>query len=161
MKALRTIRFDGSDIRVFEIAADEEEWLVSGASTFSHIERDDLTGKLRQAFANGFLGVETFGHSTFACVARIEEEELDDLHATFAAGLASRLGAPAEVALEVASEEIGFMIDLCRDLPLNAVIAVTRELDDDGQIQETFRAVKSPEAEPRHARIWDVEDDDD
>ncbi|MGD9830923.1 MAG: DUF6505 family protein, partial [Hyphomicrobiaceae bacterium] len=69
MKLLRTIRFDRSDERVYEVAAAESEWAVSGAFAFAGVEREALVGKVRQAFANGFLGLPSFGRSTFAVVA--------------------------------------------------------------------------------------------
>ncbi|MGE0630692.1 MAG: DUF6505 family protein, partial [Hyphomicrobiaceae bacterium] len=61
MKFLRAIRFDESDTRVFQRAAEPDEWLVSGATAFAGIEPAQLKGKLRQAFANGFLGIDTLG----------------------------------------------------------------------------------------------------
>jgi hypothetical protein len=54
MKLLKTIRFDASDERVFELAAMPEEWAVSGAFAFAGLGADAIAGKTRQAFANGF-----------------------------------------------------------------------------------------------------------
>ena len=64
MKLLRTIAFDGSDVRVFDRAAAPGEWAVSGAFQFVDLAPAAVTGKLRQAFANGFLGVSSSGRST-------------------------------------------------------------------------------------------------
>ena len=41
---------------------------VSGAFAFSNLAEGDLTGKLRQEFANGWLGLESFGRATFIAV---------------------------------------------------------------------------------------------
>src|SRR5262249_15189795 len=57
MKLLKTIRFDASDERVFDLAAAPDEWAVSGALAFAGAAPNSLTGKSRQAFANGFLGL--------------------------------------------------------------------------------------------------------
>ncbi|MEL7153848.1 MAG: DUF6505 family protein, partial [Pseudomonadota bacterium] len=75
MKLARTIRFDESDDNVFERTAQPDEWAVSGAFEFSNWSQDDLTGKARQAFSNGWLGLETFGRSTFVAVSEITDAE--------------------------------------------------------------------------------------
>ena len=75
MRLARTIRFDESDDNVFEATAAPDEWAVSGAFAFSNWTEADLVGKKRQAFANGWLGLESFGRSTFVAVAQITEAE--------------------------------------------------------------------------------------
>ena len=61
----RAIHFDESDRNVFHAPARTGEWCVSGGFEFSNWSEGDLTGKARQAFANGWMGVETFGRVTF------------------------------------------------------------------------------------------------
>ena len=75
MRLARTLRFDQSDENVFERAAQPDEWAGSGAFEFSNWSEDDLSGKRRQAFANGWLGLESFGRATFVATAKIEEQE--------------------------------------------------------------------------------------
>ena len=84
MKLLCTIRFDNTDERVFEVAAQSEEWAVSGAFAFAHLAPAEVTGKTRQAFANGFLGLASFGRSTFAAVAEAKPGVREEIEARLA-----------------------------------------------------------------------------
>lgn len=163
MKFLKTIRFDTSDDHVFELAAAPEEWAVSGAFAFAGRGEDEVRkGKLRQAFANGFLSVESFGHSTFTAVAECGEEDLDDIEHRLARHFVEHFGAPdLETALPVAREETRFVRDLCADSLVNTVFTVRRKFDDAGEIKEEFRTIKSPDARPVHTRIWNVVEEDD
>ena len=160
MKFLQAMRFDQSDDQVFSPAAPAGEWAVSGAVVFRGIERDVMTGKVRQAFANGFLGIPSMGRSTFACVAEIDEEQTEAITMALARGFAETFGAPSlEEALSAAREEIEFSAGLAHDKPINAVLTVLRELTEDGDIREEFREIVAQSGEPLHARIWDVADD--
>ena len=73
MLFLKTIRFDNSDLHVFDNAAEPGEWAVSGAFAFADLPETIVTGKLKQAFANGILGTNSFGWSTLACIAEIDD----------------------------------------------------------------------------------------
>jgi len=146
MKLARSIRFDESDTNVFEQAADAGEWCISGAFAFSNFTEDDLTGKPRQAFRNGWLSVEGLGRSTFVATAEIESSEIDALTMTLAAHFVSAYGAPdLEAALPVAEEELRHMLDLCEEHEPNTLLVVERNLTEDG-IHEAFRAIKPAEA---------------
>ena len=79
MQLARAIHFDESDLNVFHSPARTGEWCLSGGFEFSNWSEGDLTGKARQAFANGWLGLETFGRVTFVAVTQIEETEYTDL----------------------------------------------------------------------------------
>ena len=72
----RVIRLDDSDLNVFDPAADIGEWAISGAFAFSDWTEADLVGKARQAFANGWLGLDSFGRSTFVAVAPVTAGDL-------------------------------------------------------------------------------------
>jgi hypothetical protein len=158
MKLLRTIRFDSTDERVFEVAAQPEEWAVSGAFAFAHLASAEVTGKTRQGFANGFLGVASFGRSTFAVVAEAKPGVREEIEARLAEHFVAHYGAPdLDAALPAAREEIDFIDELCRDAPINTVFTVRRLFDADGRIKEEFRTITPPMGEPRHARIWTVE----
>ena len=159
MKFLRAIRFDQSDLAVYAAAADEREWAVSGAFEFAGLEAGALAGKTKQAFANGFLGLPSFGRTTFATVAAMSEAEHADVAGHLARRFIDAYGAPQADAAVAAGDEMGFIADLCAEKPVNAVFTVYRRLDDDGNIREEFREIAPPGA-PRHARIWDVEDGD-
>ena len=56
MRLAKTIRFDKSDLNVFETASEEGEWAISGAFEFSNDTSNSLKGKRKQGFVNGFLG---------------------------------------------------------------------------------------------------------
>ncbi|KAB2919995.1 MAG: hypothetical protein F9K29_03830 [Hyphomicrobiaceae bacterium] len=161
MKLLKTIRFDGSDERVFDKAAEPGEWAVSGAFAFADRAPSSLTGKTRQAFANGFLGVASFGRSTFASVAHASAGEREEIERLLAQHFVAGYGAPdLDAALPAAREEVSFVEDLCRGVLINTVFAVRRTWGADGGIKEEFRTIAPPSGPPPHARIWTVTDDD-
>jgi hypothetical protein len=160
MKLLRTIRFDNTDERVFKVAAQPDEWAVSGAFAFTDLAPAEVTGKTRQAFFNGFLGVESFGRSTFSVVAEAKPGMCEEIEARLAEHLVTRYGAPElAAALPAAREEVEFIVELCRDVLINTVFTVRRTFDAAGRIREEFRTITPPTGEPRHARIWTVEPD--
>ena len=64
-RLLRTIRLDASDALVFPRAADPGEWAVPGGFCFWDDDVAALEGKRRQAFRAGFLGLASFGWSTW------------------------------------------------------------------------------------------------
>jgi Family of unknown function (DUF6505) len=161
MKLLKTIRFDASDERAFDLAAAPEEWAVAGAFAFAGAAPNSLAGKSRQAFANGFLGVASFGRSTFAAVADATAADLDQIEQALAHHFISTGGAPNEAAARsAAAEETLFVSELCRDVSVNTVFTVRRTWDAQGQIKEEFRTIRPPTGEPQHARIWTVVDDE-
>lgn len=146
MHLARTIRFDESDDNVFEVTAQPDEWAVSGAFAFSNWTDDDLTGKKRQAFANGWLGLESFGRSTFVAVAQITETEMAAATERLAQHFVDTYGAPdLQAALPVAREEIGYMQAMCDDHDANTLLIVERSLVDAG-VSEAFRAIKPQDA---------------
>ncbi len=84
------------------------------------------------------------------------------LEQMLAAHFVERYGAPdLAAALPVAREEIGYVIELCRDVPVNTVFAVQRRFGDDGRIHEEFRTLAAPTEEPDHAKIWKITEDED
>ncbi len=147
MKFLATIRFDPSDAHVFETAAEEGEYAVSGAFAFAALPPEALTGKTRQAFANGFLGLESFGRATFTSVTGMTEEDHARIAGLLADRLAKRYGAPDRAAAEAAAEdEIGYIADLCSGLSIGTVVAVSREIDAEGRLREAFRTIDKPKS---------------
>ena len=160
MKLLKTIRFDASDESVFEVAAAPAEWAVSGAFAFVDHAPDSLSGKARQAFANGFLGVESFGWSTFGTVATATTTDLDEIERALAHHFIAFYGAPDEAAARSAgAEETKFIRELCDEVPINTVFTVRRTWDGRGRIKEEFRQIRPPAGEPPHAKIWTIVDD--
>lgn len=146
MKLARAIHFDESDMRVYANPARTGEWCVSGGFEFSNWGEADLAGKQRQAFANGWLGLETFGRVTFVAVTQIEEAE----RAARAEGLARHFvevyGAPdLDAARPVAAAELAHMSDLCEEHRPNTLLTVQRDLTSAG-VKESFRVIEAKDA---------------
>lgn len=146
MMLARAIHFDESDMNVFHNPARTGEWCISGGFEFSNWTDADLTGKSKQAFTNGWLGIETFGRVTFVAITQIEKSEVEALTNALASHFVEVYGAPStEAAKPVAAEEIRQMIELCEEHASNTVMSVTRELTDAG-VKESFRIIESQEA---------------
>lgn len=146
MRLARTLRFDDTDDRVFDRSARPDEWAISGSFEFSDWTDEMLTGKPRQAFANGWLGLETFGRATFVATAQIEQHEYDALIEHLARHFVDGYGAPGlDAARPVAAEELRFMREMCEDHDPNTLLVVSREMVDAG-INESFRAIKPQDA---------------
>lgn len=142
----RAIHFDESDRNVFHNPARTGEWAISGGFEFSNWSGGDLVGKARQAFSNGWLGVETFGRVTFVAVTQIEDAEFDALVSDLAQHFVEVYGAPsAQDARPVALEELTQMSDLCGDHQPNTVLTVLRELTDAG-VREQYRFIEANDA---------------
>ena len=147
MNLARVIHLDESDTLVFHRPARTGEWVISGGFEFSNWDQGDLTGKARQAFANGWLGLESFGRATFAAVTRIEPAEFDALTDSLARHFVTIYGAPdLDAARAVALEELGHMRDLCDGHKPNTLLTVARNLTDVG-VNEAFRIIEGREAE--------------
>ena len=146
MKLARAIHFDESDMNVYHSPARTGEWCIAGGFEFSNWSEGDLVGKARQAFSNGWLGVETFGRVTFVAVTQVEQAELDTLTNALAQHFVDIYGAPdVSAALPVAQDEIRHMVELCDEHDPNTVLTVARELTDAG-VKEAFRMIERQEA---------------
>ena len=146
MKLARAIHFDESDQRVFHSPARTGEWCISGGFEFSNWTEGDLSGKARQAFSNGWFGLETGGRVTFVAVTQIEDNEVATLADLLAQHFVTYYGAPSlEAARPVALEEINQMIELCDDHDPNTLLTVARELTDAG-VKESYRSIASEAA---------------
>lgn len=155
MRFPRTIRLDTSDERVFAAAAEPGEWAVSGGFVFADHDPQHLSGKERQAFAQGFLGTASFGWSSLVSVAEIEFAEYEAVIEALARHLFDAYAAPdMTAAREAAREEAEFAASLCTQR-INTLIAVERSFGPQGII-ERFRTIETPREAP-HARIWTLE----
>lgn len=160
MKMLKTIRFDISDDHVFAEAAGPDEWAIPGSFAFVDLGPQDLIGKTRQAFANGFLSLAGFGRATFTSVAEIGQAEHDRLVDALAAHFVAHYGAPdIEAARPTAEAEITFTLGLCEGLAINSLLTVRRHFNDEGAIREEFRTVDPPGEAP-HAKVWNIVEDE-
>lgn len=143
----RAIHFDESDMNVFHSPARTGEWCISGGFEFSNFTDADLTGKTRQAFSNGWLGLETFGRVSFVAVTQIEAPEKEALIDALSQHFVDYYGAgTVDAARGVATMEIDHMMDMCNNLDPNTLLTVARELTDAG-VNEGFRVIEPQEAD--------------
>ncbi len=142
-KLLRAVRLDDSDLEVFTVPAEPGEWVVPGGFEFLDASAEQLTGKQRQGFQSGFLGVRTFGRSTLAAITYVAESDFQNALDDLAENLVRRCGAPdRSAAAAAAAEELHFAESLC-DYEENTVIAVERELKEDGVAERFKRFIPS------------------
>ena len=158
MNLARAVHFDESDLNVFHSPARTGEWCISGGFEFSNWTEADLAGKARQAFANGWLGLETFGRVTFVAVTRMQEGEAGKLEQALAGHFVDIYGAPSiNAAMDVARDEIAHMAGLCEGHGPNTLLTVTRVLTDAG-VRESFRVIEATEADIVQLALHDVPD---
>ncbi len=158
MRFPKTIQLDLSDWQVFDKAAGPGELAVSGAFAFADADPDALTGKPAQAFRNGFLGLDSFGRSTFVTVGDIDQAGFDSIVDRLAEHFVAEYGAPDMAAARAAArDEASFAASLC-DHPVGTLITVHRSFGPDG-IVEQFRTVDRPQSGD-HAKIWEIVADD-
>ncbi|MFN4311799.1 MAG: DUF6505 family protein [Ferrovibrio sp.] len=157
MKLLRCIRFDDSDTRVFPRAAAPGEWAVPGTFVFADADPEALGRQDRQAFANGFLGLGSFGRSTLVTVATITPEEYEATVTALAEHLVDHYGAPDQASAEAAArEEVDYAAALCEH-PINTLLSLSRFIEGEA-IREQFRVVPPP-GEKLHTKIWEITPD--
>lgn len=147
MMLARAIHFDESDMNIFHSPARTGEWCISGGFEFSNWSEADLAGKARQAFSNGWLGVETFGRVSVVAITQVEAAELDALTTALAQHFVDVYGAPSLADAEhVAREELMHMVDICDGQQPNTLLLVSRELTDAG-VKESYRTVEPRDAD--------------
>ncbi len=140
MKLPRTLRLDPSDTLIYDPAAEPGEWAVPGGFAFWDEDPAAMSGKRRQAFRGGFLGLASFGWSTLVEVAEATAAERAAAVTALAAHLRGAHGAPDEAAARAAAEEeIAFAESLC-DHPPGTILALTRSLEG-GEQRERFRTL--------------------
>ena len=140
LKLPRTIRLDPSDTFVFARAAEPGEWAVTGTFLFYGANPAEFSGKEKQAFRAGFLGLNSFGWSTLVVVNDAREEERDAAVERLAEQLVKNCGAPdLASARPAAEEEIAFAASLC-DHPEGTLLGLHRSTEGDG-IRESFRTL--------------------
>ena len=155
MYLLQTIRFDDSDEHTYLAAARGGEWAIPGGFVFADRAEADLQGKERQAFLSGFLGLESFGWSTFATVKEIDDTTLEELAVRLARHFIEHHGAPGIVAARpVAEAELVFAASLAEHPP-GTIVRVQRSFDAAGDIRESFATIERQEDVP-HARIFAI-----
>jgi hypothetical protein len=164
-KLLRALRLDASDTFVFERAATAGEWLVSGSFKFWDHDLTTLSGRTKQAFRSGFLGLTSHGWSTLAVVVEASDDERAAALHALATHLMQAHGAPTlDAAIAAAEDEIAFAESLAQH-PVQTLIAVHRSITADGEISEQFRTfhaadAKQAIAQPCSAGAFSVVEDE-
>jgi hypothetical protein len=152
------IRLDGSDPRVYTVAAQPGEPAVTGTFAFTDVEPDSLGHADRLAFAGGWLGTESFGRATLVEVAEIAEADFFQAVERLARHFVEAYGAPSLTeALPVAREECDYAAGLCEH-PVHTLLAIEREPSEAG-VRERIKVIQPSRAE-EHAKIWEFGEDD-
>jgi hypothetical protein len=146
IKLLRTLRLDASDTFVYAQAASPAEWAVPGGFMFWDRDPKAISGRDRQAFRAGFLGLSSFGWSTLAVVVEATPDERAQAVDSLARYLIAAQGAPGLVeAKAAAEEELAFAGQLAQH-PVQTLIALHRSVRDDGSVSEQFRTFHAADA---------------
>jgi hypothetical protein len=144
-KLLRTIRLDPSDSFVFERAAEPGEWAVPGGFEFVD-DPLEYSGRAKQAFRSGFLGLTSFGWSTLVVVVEATPDEWQQAVDALARHLVERHGAPSLAeARAAAADEIAYAHGLA-DHPEQTLVALHRTVDADRNVREQFRTLHTAKA---------------
>ncbi len=142
----RAIRLDHSDLSVFDVAAEPGEWAVPGGFSFLSAGPEGLTGKRRAAFANGFLGVKSFGWTTLVTVEEASDAEVASAVAALAEHFVKEHGAPcSDEAEAVARREVAFASSICSHPP-GTILAISRRFDGEA-LREQFKTI-TPDKDP-------------
>ena len=158
MKLAKTIQLDVSDTHVFEHPAEVGEWAITGTFAFVDSDPTDWSGKQQLAFRTAWLGIGSFGNSTFVQVAKISTNQYEQAVRTLAGYLAEFYNAPdREAATRAARQEIDDMITMC-DHPPGTLLAIERAVADENITEKT--SVLAPPREAGHAKIWTIVEDD-
>ncbi len=159
MKLARVIRFDRSDLNIFPHVADEGEWAITGSFSFADLKEDEITGKVKQAFSNGFMGVPSFGYSTLVSVATAKSNDVEAITDHLVERFITAYGAPSpDLARAAAEEEIQFIADICSEHKTGTLLSLTRTMTADG-IRESFRAIAKADS-CSNQQLWTIIDDD-
>ena len=158
MKFPRTVQFDVSDKNTFPVAAEPKEWALTGTFAFTDSDPQQLSNKEQLAFRNGWLGINSFGHSTFVVVAEISPDQFETVVSRLAEHLFEHYGAPDMfAATKAARSEADYAADLCSH-PLETILGIYREFTEEG-IRERIRVI-SKHTDTMHTKIWTVVNDE-
>ncbi len=158
MKLAKTIQLDVSDTHVFERPAEVGEWAITGTFAFVDSDPANWSKKQQLAFRAAWLGIGSFGNSTFVQVAELSIDAYEQAAQTLALYLAEFYNAPShEAATRAARQEIDDMITMC-DHPPGTLLAIERAIADENITEKT--SVLAPPGKPSHAKIWTIVEDD-
>ena len=159
MKFPRCIRLDASDLNIYARAAEPGEWLVPGGFAYADCDPDGLERKARLAFHGAWLGTGSFGHSTLAEVAELDDNAFAQVVERLAQHFVDNYGAPGlEAARPVARAEAEEAAALCEH-KIHTLMALEREITEAGVV-ERFSVI-DPGRASEHTKIWEIVSDDD
>ena len=161
MKLLKTIRFDASDERVFELAAAPEEWAVSGAFAFADLAPEAVAGK-SQAGLRQRLSRPCQLRPVDLCHRRRGDARRP------ARGSSARWPRISSPSMELPGSRRRCRRPRRRPASCSTCAATRRSTRSSpcvargtrkAGIKEEFRTIRPPTGEPLHAKIWTVVDD--
>jgi len=155
MKLPKTIQLDISDTNVFEKAAKQGEWAVTGSFSFSDTNPDSLNRKQRLAFQSGWMGLETSGFSTLVQVSTASLSDFETATEKLAAIFVRDFAAPdLEAAMPVARDEVRYVASV-GEFDEGTLLSLFREPGPDG-LHEIVRAVEMPNTVDHVTKVWEL-----
>ena len=158
MKLSKTIQLDVSDNHIFEHPANPQEWAIAGTFSFVDSDPDNWSRKHKFAFQSAWLGLKSYGNSTFVQVTEIPIKEYEFIISSLAKHLVEKYNAPSlEDAKQASKQEIDNMAALCNH-PQGTLLSIERSLVENG-IKERTRVIK-PTKERSKAKVWNISQDE-
>jgi hypothetical protein len=158
MKLAKTIQLDVSDTHVFERPAEVGEWAITGTFAFVDSDPSNWSSKQQLAFRTAWLGIDSFGNSTFVQVVEMDTPEYEQAIQTLSTYLTDVYNAPSqEAAQQAAQQEIDDMVTMC-DHPMGTLLSIERSIDEQGITEKT--SVMAPSGSTSHTKIWAIVEDD-
>ena len=158
MKLAKTIQLDVSDNHIFEHPANPQEWAIAGTFSFVDSDPDNWSRKHKFAFQSAWLGLKSYGNSTFVQVTEIPIKEYEFIIISLAKHLVEKYNAPSlEDAKQASKQEIDDMAALCNH-PQGTLLSIERSLVKNG-IKERARVIK-PTKERSKAKVWNISQDE-
>lgn len=137
MKFPRIIRPEDGGRKPLMPTAKAGEWAVTGAFRFAHRDPARLRSAELETFKHGWLGLESFGSARLVEVAEITPADHEDMTRRLAAYYVAEYGVgDVNEAMAAAAEEMVFAAAQCGH-PLRTVLALDRELNEQGLIERT------------------------
>ena len=157
MNLAKTLRLDVSDTHVFDRPANTGEWAITGTFTYIDSDPTEWSSKVKLAFRTAWLGIGSFGNSTFVQATEISTEEYNQTLQILAAYLIEKYNAPSqEAAEEAARQELEDMVKLC-DHPAGTLLTIERSLTEQNITEKT--RVVIPSDGPLRAETWTIVED--
>ena len=128
--------------------------------TFAFVDSDPLNWSSKQqlAFRTAWLGIGSFGYSTFVQVVEMSNQEYEQVIQTLSVYLTDIYNAPSlEAAQQAAQQEIDDMLTMC-DHPPGTLLSIERSIAEQNITEKT--SVLAPSGASAHAKIWDIVEDD-